>query len=149
MTIKKREAFKDIEIGGRKWRIGRFDAMTGSYITMLVLMQMLPMGMDEQIGMGSLGKGRSLMDKQTFFDVQADCLKVCSELQSIGDSVAPIPVMLSDGRWGVAGVEEDMPTILALTVHTLIFNISDFFQEGALNDLTKTFSGLNPSNAKE
>jgi hypothetical protein len=57
--------------------------------------------------------------------------------------------MLSDGRWGVGGIEDDMPTILALTVHTLIFNISDFFQEGALNDLTKTFSGLNPSNAKE
>lgn len=148
MVVKKREAFKDVEVGGRKWRIGRFDAMTGSYITMLVLMQMLPMGMDEQIGMGSLGKGRSLMDKQTFFDVQADCLKICSELQTVGDSVAPIPVMLSDGRWGVGGVEEDMPTVLALTVHTLIFNISDFFQEGALNDLTKTFSGLSQSNAK-
>lgn len=150
MTIKKREAFKDVELGGRKWRVGRFDAMTGSYITMLVLMQMLPMGMDEQIGIGSLGKGgRSLMDKKTFFDVQADCLKVCSELQQVGESVAPIPVMLDDGRWGVGGVEEDVPTILALTVHTLIFNISDFFQEGALNDLTKTFLGLSQSNAKE
>ena len=149
MVVKKREAFKDVDLGGRRWRIGRFDAMTGSYITMLVLMQMLPMGMDEQVGMGSLGKGRSLMDKQTFFDVQADCLKICSELQTVGDSVAPIPVMLSDGRWGVGGIEDDMPTILALTVHTLIFNISDFFQEGALNDLTKTFSGLSQSNAKE
>jgi hypothetical protein len=149
MVVKKREAFKDVDLGGRKWRIGRFDAMTGSYITMLVLMQMLPMGMDEQIGVGSIGKGRSLMDKKTFFDVQADCLKICSELQQVGESVAPIPVMLDDGRWGVGGIEDDMPTILALTIQTLIFNISDFFQEGALNDLTKTFSGLSQSNAKE
>lgn len=149
MVVKKREAFKDIDLGGRKWRVGRFDAMTGSYITMLVLMQMLPMGMDEQVGIGSVSKGRSLMDKKTFFDVQADCLKICSELQQVGDSVAPIPVMLDDGRWGVGGIEDDMPTILALTIQTLIFNISDFFQEGALNDLTKTFSGLSQSNAKE
>lgn len=149
MVVKKREAFKDVEVGGRRWRIGRFDAMTGSYITMLVLMQMLPMGLDEQVGLGTLGKGRSLMDKQTFFDVQADCLKICSELQTVGDSVAPIPVMLSDGRWGVGGVENDVTTILALTIHTLIFNISDFFQEGALNDLTKTFSDTNLFNAKE
>jgi len=148
MDFKKRETFKDVEIGGRKWRIGRFDAMTGSYITMLVLMQMLPMGLDEQVGLGSIGKGRSLMDKQTFFDVQADCLKVCSELQTIGDNTAPIRVMLDDGRWGVGGVEDDVTVILALTVHTLIFNISDFFQEGALNDLTKTFSDLSSSNAK-
>jgi hypothetical protein len=147
--IKKREAFKDVELGGRRWRIGRFDAMTGSYITMLVLMQMLPMGMDEQIGINSIGKGRSLMDKKTFFDVQSDCLKVCSELQQVGESVSPVMVMLPDGRWGVGGVEEDVPTILGLTVHTLIFNISDFFQEDALKDLTSTMSGLSQFNAKE
>lgn len=147
--IKKREAFKDVELGGRRWRIGRFDAMTGSYITMLVLMQMLPMGLDEQIGIGSIGKGRSLMDKKTFFDVQSDCLKVCSELQQVGESVAPVMVMLPDGRWGVGGVEDDITIILALTVHTLIFNISDFFQEDALKDLTSTMSGLSQFNAKE
>lgn len=147
--IKKREAFKDVELGGRRWRIGRFDAMTGSYITMLVLMQMLPMGLDEQIGIGSIGKGRSLMDKKTFFDVQSDCLKVCSELQQVGESVAPVMVMLPDGRWGVGGVEDDITIILALTVHTLIFNISDFFQEDALKDLTATMSGLSQFNAKE
>ncbi len=149
--IKKRELFKDVEIGGRKWRIGRFDALTGSYITMLVLMQMLPMGLDEQVGLGSVGKGRSLMDKKTFFDVQCDCLKVCSEVQTIGNADAPTLVMLPDGRWGVGGVENDSITILALTLHALIFNISDFFQEGALNDLTNTFQGLglNQQDTKE
>ena len=147
--IKKREAFKDVELGGRRWRIGRFDAMTGSYITMLVLMQMLPMGLDEQIGIGSVSKGRSLMDKKTFFDVQSDCLKVCSELQLVGETTAPVMVMLPDGRWGVGGVEDDITVILGLTVHTLIFNISDFFQEDALKDLTSTMSGLSQFNAKE
>lgn len=147
MVAKKRESHKDVEVGGRKWRIGRFDAMTGSYITMLVLMQILPMGLDEQIGVSA--KGRSLMDKQTFFDVQADCLKICSELQTVGETITPIMVMLPDGRWGISGVEDDIMTILSLTVHTLIFNISDFFQEDALSDLTKTFQGLSQFNAKE
>jgi len=149
VSLKKREPHKDVAIGGRKWRIGRFDALTGSYITTLLLMQMLPMGLDEQVGLGGIVKGKSLMDKGTFMDVQKECLRVCSELQLVGAMEAPIPVMLSDERWGVADIEDDVVTILSLTIHTLIFNVSDFFQEDALKDLGQTFSGLSLFNAKE
>lgn len=143
----KREMYKEIDLGGRKWRIGRFDALTGSYITTLLMMQMLPMGMEDQMGLSSMAAGRSLMNKQTFFDVQKDCLRVVHELKLVGDMMAPMPLMLEDGRWGVADIENDVPTILGLTIQALVFNISDFFQEGALNDLTKVLSGLSPSNA--
>jgi hypothetical protein len=149
MSAKKREPHKDVAVGGRKWRIGRFDALTGSYITTLLLMQMLPMGLDEQVGLGGMVKGKSLMDKATFLDVQKECLRICYELQPVGGMDAPIPVLLSDDRWGVADIEDDVVTILSLTIHALIFNVSDFFQEDALKDLGQTFSGLNLFNAKE
>jgi len=50
-------------------------------------------------------------------------------LKSIDGNVAPIPVMLYDGRWGVEGLDTDTMTVLTLTIHTLIFNIADFFKE--------------------
>lgn len=144
----KRETHKDVEIDGRKWRVGRFDALTGSYIATLLLMQMLPMGLDQQVGLAGIVKGKSLMNKETFFDVQRDCLKVCSEIQQVGSVEAPVMVMLSDGRWGVADVENNLPVVLALTVHTLIFNVSDFFQEGALSSLMESYPALSQLGAK-
>ena len=145
----KREQFKEVELGGRKWRVGRFDALTGSYIATLLLMQMLPMGLDQQVGLGSLAKGRSLMDRETFLDVQKECLRVCAEPQVVGEVLTPLKVMLDDGRWGVPGLEDDFVTVLSLTIHALVFNVSDFFQEGALTGLTSLSPVLSQLSAKE
>jgi hypothetical protein len=57
--------------------------------------------------------------------------------------------MLPDGRWGISDIETETTIILALTLHVLIFNIADFFQEDALKDLTQTFSGLSQFSAKK
>jgi len=143
----KREIFKEVEVSGRRFRIGRLDALTGSYITTLILMQMLPFG-DAQVT-GGTGKDRSLMDKKTFLDVQSECLKVIAELKEVGGTMAPLPIMLSDGRWGVEGLDTDTVTVMTLTIHSLIFNIADFFQGDALNNLIKPISDLTPFNAKE
>lgn len=143
----KRETFKDIEVNGRRFRIGRLDALTGSYIVTTIMMQMLPMGMDSSLP--GLPEGRSMMSKETFMDIQKDCLKVVSELKSIGDSEAPILIMLPDGRWGVEDIEDDTLLVMSLTLHALMFNLSDFFQEGALDNLIPKGSALFPSSAKE
>ncbi len=142
----KREQFKDVEVNGRKFRIGRFDALTGSYITTLLLMQMLPMGMED--GLAGMPKDRSLMDKGTFREVQMDCLKVVSELKQVGETIAPVLVMLPDGRWGVEEIEDDTMTVITLTINSLMFNLSDFFQEGALNSLSQTLPGLDKFSVK-
>ena len=144
----KREQFKDVEVNGRRFRIGRFDALTGSYITTLLLMQMLPMGLEDRIP-GVSSKGKSIMDKETFMDIQRDCLKVVSELKPVGDSIAPMLVMLPDGRWGIDGIEDDTLIVITLTISVLAFNLSDFFQEGALSNLNQVLPGLTPSKATE
>lgn len=144
----KREMYKEVEVDGRKWRIGRFDALTGSYITMLILSQMLPMGLDKQVTDGAV-KGRSLMDKETFFDVQRECLKVVQELKDVGGNVAPVYAMLPDGRWGVEDLETNLTTVLSLTVSALVFNITDFFQGNTLNNLIESVSGLTQFNVQQ
>jgi hypothetical protein len=76
-------------------------------------------------------------------------LKIVSEIKLVGSVEAPVPLMLPDGRWGVEDVDTDTSTILSLTVNALIFNVSDFFQEAALKDLTGTLQGLSQFNATE
>ena len=148
--MEKREEYRDIELGGKKWRIGRFDALTGSYITTKILMQALPF-IDEQVTGGVLSSKRSSsMSKTDFFEIQTDCLKVCSQLQMVGAIETPVPVMLPDGRWGVGdGINTDMTTVIGLTAHVLIFNITDFFQGNTLNDLMAGFKGLSLFSVKE
>jgi len=145
----KREKYKEIELSGRRWRIGRFDALTGSYISTLLVMQLLPMGLGNALGLENVSGGKNLMSKETFIDVQKDCLKIVSELKLVGDVVMPLPVMLEDGRWGIGEIEDDAPTVMGLTIQVLMFNISDFFEEGALNDLLDKFSGMSQFSAKE
>lgn len=148
----KREQFKDIELMGRQWRIGRFDALTGSYISSMLLMQVLPMGLEDQLGIKiPIASERSLMDKKTFMALQADCLRVCSEVKNVGGVPAALPVLLPEGRWGVEDIETDIAIVMGLTIHALIFNISDFFQGNALESLIQSFKGLNLklSSAKE
>jgi hypothetical protein len=141
--MKKREITKDIELAGRKWRIDKFDAQTGSFIAYQLLFNMLPGG-DSQLG--ALPAGRPTMTREQFFDIQSECLKVCSEICEVGGMEAPLPVKLLNGAWGVAGLDKDTFTVLALTIHSLIHNVSGFFGEGGLKELTDSLSALNPFN---
>lgn len=145
----KRELYKEVELGGRRWRIGRFDALTGSYISTLIVMQLLPFGVGELAGLGSISSGKSLMSKETFIEVQKDCLKVVCELKLVGESVMPLPVMFPDGRWGAADLEDNAPIVMGLTAQVLMFNILDFFPEGVLKDLSGMFQDLSQSKSKE
>jgi hypothetical protein len=141
--MEKRETTKDVEIAGRRWRIGKFDALTGSYIAYKLMVQMLPMGLNEQIGI-TPNKGGLVMGKEEFKELQTDCLRVCSELTQVGNAEAPLPVLMANGVWGVEGLDTDVMTVLMLTIHALIFNVSGFFGESALKDLAAGMQGLSP-----
>jgi hypothetical protein len=177
----KREPFKIVELAGKKWRIGRFDALTGSYIAFTVMTKMLPMiaelmgGKAETPDVNALAAGmmssrasmskaetpdvnalaagmmssRASMSKADFLSLQKDCLSVCHEMQMAGTVEAPVAVMMESGAWGVADLEYDVGTVLALTVHALFFNVSSFFEEATLKGFANVAQGLNFSSAKE
>ena len=145
--MQKREEFKEIEFGGRKWRISKFTAKTGSYIAYQILTHIIPMGIEGKLGNIPLPSGRATMSKEEFFDLQQECLMVCSEIQIVGSTPTPIPVMLPGGTWGVEGLENDAITALTLTIHALIFNVVSFFDENVLKEIGNTFKGLSFFNA--
>ena len=78
------------------------------------------------------------MGKQEFFELQKDCLAVCHELIMVGDSEQALPIFLN-GQWARPELEDDVMTIMALTVHALIFNVTGFFEGDALKELIRSF----------
>jgi hypothetical protein len=135
--MSKREIYKIFEFGGRKWRIGKFDAMTGSYIAYKLMAEVLPMGLGQQAGIPAPSGGR-VMSKADFLELQKNCLSVCAEMLPAG----PTPVLNEDGTFGVLDLEHDAPTVLALTVQALAWNLSSFFDESLLTSLSETISNI-------
>lgn len=139
------ETHKDVEIGGRTFRIKKFDALTGSFMLIKITGMLAPLFKNMDIGklkdvkdvsevspdafdisgiMAEIGN----LSEQDFKYVQEKCLRVCSEVLPAGLS----PVLNPNGSFGVIGIEEDTMTVLALTVHTLIFNVKGFFSGSPL-----------------
>jgi hypothetical protein len=144
--MEKRETHKDVELSGRRWRIEKFDAMTGSYIAYKLMFEMLPMGMNAKIG--NLPSNRKTMSKEDFLSLQRDCLSVCRQLQMVGTIETPIPIMMPNGAWAVADLDTDTMTVMLLTIDALVFNVSGFFDGNALKELADSFQGLTLFNAK-
>ena len=137
--MEKREIYKQVEIGERSFRIGKFDAVTGSYIAWKLMGEILPMGIKVE-GIPSAPGGSPVMTKADFMDLQRDCLYVCAELLPAG----PADVLNKNGSWGVEDMENNAKLALALTIHALTWNIVDFFDENLLQSLVKGFSNLLP-----
>jgi hypothetical protein len=148
-----KETFKDIEIGGRNFRINKFDALTGSYIMYTLLTQILPMGLGKKIeGLADVapeGSGVSIpaMSKETFTGLQKDCLQACSEVRSVGGVFLPVQVLMKDGRWGVEDLENDAPMAMMLTIQALGYNAQSFFEGNVLETFKNSFTQLNSPNA--
>ena len=142
---------KTVELFGRKFKIKKFDAFTGSYILFTIMQKVLPAGMENQIpGENSaslsetLPQNRSSMTKQEFTKLLRDCLTVVSETLPAGDR----PVFNENGTWGLNDMEDNAPLVLLLAVNVLIFNIGDFFAANGLSELRKSLSGLSRANIK-
>lgn len=138
----KRENTKTVEISGRKFQIEKFDALTGSYLAFTLMEKFLPMGLESKAGMINMPKGRELLSKQEFADLQRDCLGVVSEI--LPGRAAPI--LNSNGSWGVSDIEKDTRLVILLTVHALAFNIAGFFGGEGLKELKASLADIFPAN---
>lgn len=143
---------KTVELFGRKFKIKKFDAFTGSYILFTVMQKMLPAGMENQIpgenGTGTLAdtmpQNRASMTKPEFTKLLRDCLSVVHEVLPSGER----PVFNENGTWGLNDMEDNTPLVLLLAVNVLVFNIGDFFAADGLSELRKSLSGLSLANIK-
>jgi len=145
-----RETSKEVQILGRRWKIGKFTALVGSYVCLKIFSRISHIAIG--VASGELKDPAQItailtnqlgdIPKQEFMDIQKECLAVCSEFQNIGGVDAPIPVMTQDGRFGVANLEDDMLTVIALVAHVLVFNLSPFFDEKILKGVIESFPDL-------
>lgn len=140
--IKKRETYKDVKIGDRNFRIEKFDAYTGSYIAYKLMSEALPMGLGNQLGLPDTQKVS--MSKKDFMELQKDCLGVCYEHLPAGIT----PVLNDNGSFAVNGLEKDPKTVIVLTIHALLFNVSSFFDENLLDSIAKGLSLISQQDAK-
>lgn len=133
----KRREFKNFEFEGRKFGIGRFDPMTGSYIAYKLMDEVIPMlgNLHADLGVPAPTSGKS-MSKADFFELQTDCLKVCRELLPAG----PADVIDKAGNYGIQDFTPKLA--IALTFQALVWNMMDFFDENLLNSLGEAMSGL-------
>jgi hypothetical protein len=141
--MKKRELYKVFEFDERQFRIGKFDAMTGSYIAYKLMGEMIPMGIKIE-GIPTAPQGSPVMSKADFIELQRDCLKVCAELLPAG----PADVMNENGSWGIDDIENNAKLALTLTVQALTWNITDFFDVNLLQSLATGISDLSLLDAK-
>lgn len=152
--VNKRVTFKDIAIGTRKFRLNKIDAMTGSYILFRIVGLLAPAFEDilndtikEDKSLKDINKNKTDEDisgkdiikifteitklsKDDFQYVQKECLKVVHEIFTDDSQPSP-PVLDEYGTIGI--VDVDTPLIMNLTVQSLVFNLSGFFDVSLLN----------------
>jgi len=126
----KRELYKDIEEGGRKWRIGKWNARLANYWLNKLIMKARVAGR-EGISVDAVVGNLAALNKADYFEFQNDCLSVCSELTELADGQkAPVPVLRVDGTFNVPELDYDNETIMALTLSAFMFSVQDpFFEE--------------------
>jgi hypothetical protein len=146
----KREAFKDIELAGRKWRIGKMDPLTGSYLATKLMAKVghVAVGIasgnvtDQVVMAMAIAQEIGSFSKAEFLEIQMDCLVVCKEIQQQQGIDFPLQIIMPDGKWGVQDLEDDVVTVLALVTHTVIFNLTPFFDKDRLQEVKDSFKGL-------
>ena len=136
--MSKRETNKTVELSGRKFKIEKFDALTGSYIAFILMQKFLPMGMEQKAGMSNLPEARTPMSKEEFISLQNDCLSVVSEVLPARCA----PIINENGTWGVTDIEKDTKLVMLLTIHALTFNIAGFFDEQGLMELKTSLADI-------
>lgn len=127
----------DVELKGKRYRIAKMSAFVGCGIAMQILTKMLPAGMEGKMDV-SLPKGRTELSPAEFEDIQRKCMAVCSRLNMVGDAEVPEPVLLGE-NWVFKDLEYDIPSVMALTLHALIWNFKSFFEDGALDQILESF----------
>jgi hypothetical protein len=144
--------FKDIEVEGRKFRLNKLDARTGSYMTFKLVGILTPLFKNidleslEDLKLNDLNiieMSSSLfkLSEDDFRFVQDNCLQVVDELLPAGLQ----KVLDKSGKWGVLDIEFDAALVMNLTIQSLVFNVTGFFKGSLLSSITNRLNIFQPN----
>lgn len=141
-----RMSYKDVEVNGRKFRIKKFPARTGSFVLIKLTTILAPILVSikpnlkaetvDDIEIGDIDLTGILehlgnISEKDFSYIQDQALRVCYELLPSGLA----PVLNQNGSFGVTDIEDDTAAVMELTIHALGFNLTSFFQGSGLSGL--------------
>jgi hypothetical protein len=133
------EKTKVVEVQGMRYQIRRMRPNVGSFIlTRVVAAGASAASMerpDANMLQGMFAAFLRGLDFDTFSFIQNNALSVVARLDKSDGGEIPMPIVSDDGVFADANVSDDLSLTMALTVQSLIFNLSGFFSEGGLNAL--------------
>ncbi len=131
-----KEKTKDITINDEKYRLTRMDARTGSYVAAKVAMLLGPMLSGGEATQADITKALPALNRRDFDELQTILLKTVQHLKVVQGDELPEPVVKANGDFVDSDLAYDVSTVIALTVHALMFNVGGFFAvAGLLTDL--------------
>jgi hypothetical protein len=131
----KDDRYKVVEIEGGQYTFCKFDALTALKVARLLITKITAAGLPQAGGQESTGDfdvfARLLSDvKDEDLDyLVKTALKFCSKMFPAGNT----PVINLNGSFAVPEVEQDVFLMLRLTMETILWSMSDFFDEGRWN----------------
>lgn len=159
--------YKDVEIEGKAFRVGRMTATVGARILNVLLSAgakaqaketSTPEEKDEaKMAFEELSEEEkaniaisstwimvgSSISSEVYSEIQMNCLRVCL-LYPQSDS-SPIPVVMANGKWATSEIEKDLPVVNQLIIEALQFNLAPFFIARALKSGAASAQHQSPS----
>lgn len=136
-----RKNSKSTIIKGRTFHIKKFDPMFGFWLTTTVLGDLV----GKKNKLDAMIQSLTKKPREEFMELQKEVLKYCYEELPVG----PTRVLDENGNYSV---ELTAPIIMSLFVQTILFSITDFFDqevmEGIVKEVTSLLKNLTPSPEK-
>lgn len=162
--------FKDVPLGDQTYRIGKLEAADGSWIFSTftkryraymeaqpaAVAQTQPEEGDAPATAASIAPEVGFMltaaflteqlSRQELAEVQNLCLSACGRYSDRTGSPVAMPILMTDGRFAIAELRYDGPTVLELTRQSIAFNIAPFFPgAGSSGQTTSADTSSQPS----
>lgn len=139
-------ATKDVEIGGARYQVGRIKARPCSFLLATVMTKILPAvvgsALKKDAG-AALEAARALLSEEEFIVIQGHALSVCRRYEN----GLPMPIFLLPDTWAVKELEYDVVTVMALTIESLVFNLSPFFEGDGLSKILGLLPQAGPNSS--
>lgn len=126
-----KEKTKDITLGGNQFRLTKISAIDGSALLRLFTSQ----------GKISVQQFVSNLTSEQFADLQRILLSKIFRLEIVNEKEALSPVYIGDGM--IDPKIEDAQTIFMLTIISLSFNLTGFFEESTLKEFGQIMDQFN------
>ena len=129
---------KEVTLGENVYEINPFTPRVGSWILAQVLTKIFPSAIESQLGIDNSMK-KTEMSEEEFHNIQDHCLAVVKRFVDVGGNRVAMSIMKDKERFAMPDLEYDLITVMALTVHVLLFNIVPFFDADRLKSVLQTF----------